>query len=616
MHGVGHRPGIFKVPPIENRPHIVFFPPADSIRNSHTGDKPCCDGGGYSMRKAPSLVLIAVFLVSLFGGLSVVPSAKAVAQEVTYNLGTEPATLDPGITATLADVNIDLQVFDGLTRLDSKSVPQPAIAKSWTISKDGKTYLFTLRDASWTNGTPVTAYDFEYAWKRALSPELASAYAWQAYYIYGGEAFNTSIKVGSKYYVQAVDAKGNPLTKTVGGKVVPVPSTKEIDPSKNVGVRALNAKTLKVYLQSPTAYFLSLTAFPTYMPVCKAVVSKNAKWDSDVKTFVTDGPFKLTEWSHNEKLVFVKNPTYWDKDKVKLTKITYYMVEDASTALSMYQSGQLDASSTVPLSELPKLVASGDVTIFPYLETYYFKVNVTKKPFSDVRVRKALLLAIDRKGITQSITKGGQIPALAYVPYGIADALPGSDFRKASQVGFFKDNDIATAKALLAQAGYPNGKGFPAFALLFNTSNLTKTICEAIQGMWKKNLGITCTLRNEELGVFVDDLIALNYDVALAAWSGDYMDPNTFLDMYVTGAGNSQTGWSNKSYDALIAKAKTTADPKARMATLHAAEKILMTDIPVLPIFYSTNPVLLSKHIKNFFQSTLGTVDWKAAYMG
>ncbi|RIE14123.1 ABC transporter substrate-binding protein, partial [Candidatus Cryosericum odellii] len=188
------------------------------------------------MRKALSLVLIVVFLVSLFGGLSVVPSARAVTQEVTYNLGTEPATLDPGVTATLADVNIDLQVFDGLTRLDSKSVPQPAIAKSWTISKDGKTYIFTLRDAYWTNGTPVTAYDFEYAWKRALSPELASAYAWQAYYIYGGEAFNTSIKVGSKYYVQTVDAKGNPLTKTVGGKVVPVPNmAKEIDPSKNVG---------------------------------------------------------------------------------------------------------------------------------------------------------------------------------------------------------------------------------------------------------------------------------------------------------------------------------------------------------------------------------------------
>jgi oligopeptide transport system substrate-binding protein len=569
------------------------------------------------MRKALSLVLIAVFLVSFFGGLAVVPSAKAVAQEVTYNLGTEPQAIDPAITTGIPEANIELQVFDGLTRIDRNNMPQPAIAKSWTISTDRKTYMFTLRDAYWTNGTPVTAYDFEYAWKRALSPEIASEYAYQLYYVYGGEAFNMSIKVGSKYYVQAVDAKGNPLTKKEGDKDVAVPDMKkEIDPSKNIGVKALNAKTLKVYLQVPTVYFLNLTAFPTLMPVCKAVVSKNDKWAADVKTCVTNGPFKLIEWSHNEKMVFVKNPTYWDKDKVKLTKITYYMVEDESTALAMFQSGQLDAARDVPISELPKLVASGDAQILPYLGTYYYLVNVTKKPFSDVRVRKALLLAINRKGITQSITQGGEVPALGYVPYGIADALPGSDFRTASQEKFYADNDIATAKALLAAAGYPNGKGFPAFAILYNTSNRHKSIAEAIQQMWKKNLGITCTLKSEEWGVYLDDRSNLNYSVCRAGWIGDYMDPNTFLDMWVTGGGNNDTGWSNKSYDALIAKAKATLDPKARMAALHAAEKILMTDMPILPIYYYTNPVLLSKSIKNFYQSTLGFVDWKNAYMG
>jgi len=568
------------------------------------------------MRKALSLVLIAVFFILILGGTVSCTASKGSLEEVTYNLGTEPAAIDPAITTGIPEANIELQVFDGLTRIDNKNVPQPAIAESWTISKDLKTYVFTLRDASWTDGTPVTADDFEYAWKRALSPELASEYAYQLYYVQGGEAFNTSIKVGSKYYVQAVDAKGNPLTKKEGGKDVAVPDmTKEIDPSKDVGVKAVDAKTLQVDLESPTVYFLNLTAFPTLMPVCKAVVSKNDKWAADVKTYVTNGPFKLVEWSHNEKMVFEKNPTYWDKDKVTLTKITYYMVEDATTALSMFQSGQLDASSTVPLAELPKLVTSGDAQILPYLGTYYYQVNVTKKPFSDVRVRKALNLAIDRKSITQSITQGGQIPALAYVPYGIADALPGSDFRKASQETFYKDNDIATAKALLAQAGYPNGKGFPAFTLLYNTSEAHKSIAEAIQQMWKKNLGITCTLKNEEWGVYLDDRTNLNYNVARAGWIGDYMDPNTFLDMWVTGGGNNDTGWSNKPYDALIAKARVTVDPAARMATLHAAEKILMTDMPILPIYYYTNPVLLKKSIKNFYQSTLGFVDWKNASM-
>src|SRR5450830_1427131 len=391
------------------------------------------------MRKALSLVLIAVFFILILGGAVSCTGSKGGLQEVTYNLGTEPEAIDPATTTSIPASNVEMQVFDGLTRLDSKNAPQPAIAESWTISKDLKTYLFTLRDASWTNGTPVTAYDFEYAWKRALSPELASEYAYQLYYIYGGQAFNTSIKVGSKYYVQAVDAKGNPLTKKVGDKDVPVPNmAKEIDPSKNVGVRALNAKTLKVYLQSPTVYFLNLTAFPTLMPVCKAVVSTNDKWASDPTNFVTNGPFKLTQWSHNDKMVFVKNPTYWDKNNVKLTKITYLMVEDATTALSMYQSGQLDAAAFVPLPEVPKLVASGDVKISPYLGTYYCMINVTKAPFNDVRVRKALNLAINRTAITQSITKGGKTPALAWVPYGLADALPGSDFRKASQVSFYK----------------------------------------------------------------------------------------------------------------------------------------------------------------------------------
>src|SRR5450830_45532 len=298
------------------------------------------------MRKALSLVLVAVFLVSFFGGLSCAPSPKAVAQEVTYNLATEPATIDPGMVNGVSESNVVLQVFDGLTRIDDKNVPQPAIAESWTISTDLKTYVFTLRDASWTDGTPVTADDFEYAWKRALTPELASPYAYALYYVYGGQAFNTSIKVGTKYYVQAVDAKGNPLTKKVGDKDVPVANmAKEIDPSKDVGVKALDAKTLQVDLQSPAPYFLDLTATGTLYPVCKAVVSTNDKWASNPTNFVTNGPFKLTEWSHNEKMTFVNNPTYWDKDKVQLTKITYLMVNDSSTALSMYQSGQLDAQS-------------------------------------------------------------------------------------------------------------------------------------------------------------------------------------------------------------------------------------------------------------------------------
>ncbi len=568
------------------------------------------------MRRVLSVVLmVALVAASLFGAVSCSTASKTVVQEVTYNLATEPATIDPALSQGIPEANVILQVFDGLTRIDNNNMPQPAIAKSWKISDDQKTYTFTLRDAVWTNGTPVTAYDFEYAWIRALAPETASEYAYQLYYVKGGEAFNMSVKEGTKYYAQAVDAKGNPVTKKVGDKDVPVPDmTKEIDPSKDVGVKALDDKTLQVTLESPTIYFLNLTAFPTLMPVCKAVVSTNDKWAADVTNFVTDGPFTLTEWSHNDKMTFVKNATYWDKDAVKLTKITYLMVTDESTALSMFQNGQMDVGSTVPLSELPKLVASGDAKIFPYLGTYYYMFNVTKKPFNDVRVRKALTLAIDRSAITTSITQGGEVPATAYVPNGIADAAAGSDFRKVGGT-FYKDANITAAKALLAEAGYPDGKGFPAFTLLYNTSSRHKSIAEAIQQMWSKNLGITCTLKVEEWGVYLDDRNNLNYQVARAGWIGDYMDPNTFLDMFVTNGGNNGTGWSNKAYDADIAKAKTTTDPVARMATLHDAEKILMTDMPIAPIYFYTNPVLITKHVMNFYQSTLGFVDWKNAYM-
>jgi oligopeptide transport system substrate-binding protein len=201
------------------------------------------------------------------------------------------------------------------------------------------------------------------------------------------------------------------------------------------------------------------------------------------------------------------------------------------------------------------------------------------------------------------------------VSNGIPDALPGSDFRTVGGP-YFKDNDIATAKALLAQAGYPNGKGFPAFTLLFNTSDLHQSIAEAVQQMWKKNLGITCTLRSEEWGVYLADEANLNYDVVRRSPTADYMDPNTFLELFVTGNGRNMTGYSNKTYDALIAKEKATVDPKARMAVLHAAEKALMTDMPISPIYFYTNPMLLSKHIKNFYESALGIVDWKNVYMG
>jgi oligopeptide transport system substrate-binding protein len=558
-------------------------------------------------------ILLLLLVTALIAGTVGCAKPKTSVVEIRWNNGAEPLTIDPALSTGIPEANTILQVFEGLTRLDSNNNPVAAVAKSWTISDDKKTYLFTLRDSVWSDGTPVTAYDFEYAWKRALDPATASEYAYQLYYIEGGEAFNTSVSVNGKYYAPKLDAEGNPVTSKEGDKDVPVADlTKPIDPSTDVGVTAVDAKTLEVVLASPTAYFLSLCAFPTLMPVCKAVVSANADWvKDDLKAYITNGPFQATSWSHSEKMEFIKSPTYWDKANVKPDKLTYYMIDNESTALTQYQSGAIDGSDTVPLSELPALVKSGDCKIMPYLGTYYYSFNVMKKPFNDVRVRKALNLAIDRSAIVLNITLAGEVPALGYVPYGIPDASPTTEFRKKGTENFYKDNDVATAKALLAEAGYPDGKGFPTFSILYNTSSRHKSIAEAIQQMWKTNLGINCTLKNEEWGVYLDDLTNLNYQVARRGWIGDYVDVNTFMDMWVTGGGNNDTGWSNKQYDADIAKAKVTSDSALRMELMHDAENILMKEFPIAPIYYYTHPILLKSKVKGLVLSTLGFCDWK-----
>jgi oligopeptide transport system substrate-binding protein len=369
-------------------------------------------------------------------------------------------------------------------------------------------------------------------------------------------------------------------------------------------------------LQGPTPYFLDLAAYPTLYPVDKKVAETTPTWASDPRTYVSNGPFKLTEWVHTDHLTMVKNDSYYDADKVILTKLTYKMIEDSGTTLSLYQTGQVDAADDVPSSELTKLVASGDARILPYLGTYYLNFNSTKKPFSDVRVREALTLAIDRQQIVDNITKGGELPAMAYVPYGFADAAEGSDFRKVGTEAYFKDNDVTTAQKLLADAGYPGGKGFPAFTYLFNTSTKHKAIAEAIQQMWTKNLGIKCTLRNEEFGVFLQDRTALNYDVSRAGWTADYADPNTFLDLYITGSGNNDLGYSSKTYDDAIAAEKATGDQAARLTSMHLAEDTLMKDYAISPIYFYTQPVLVNPKIKDFVQGSVGFIDWKSTYIG
>ena len=534
------------------------------------------------MLKKSLVVVLVLFLVLTAGftGCRKSTEVPAAEQVLRYNVGAEPQFFDPRKATGIPEITMLLNLFDGLMRYNLEGQLVPSIAEKYEISEDGLTWTFHLRDAKWSNGEPVTAYDFEYSWKSALSPEINSEYAYQLYYLKNGAAYNSG----------------------------------EITDPDQVGVKALDDKTLVATLESPTPYFSSLLTFTTYLPVNKKLDTSNPDWAKSADNYISNGPFMLSSWDHNHQIEVVKNPNYWDAKNVKLEKITFYMVEESSTELMMFENGELDFGTNPPLPEIDRLKQEGVLTINPYLGTYYYMFNVTKPPFDNVLVRKALAAAIDRESIVKNVTKAGELPATAYVPPGIPDAEPGSDFREVGGT-FFEPYEPEKAKEYLAQAGYPDGKGFPTFELLYNTSESHKIIAEAIQQMWKETLGINCTLANQEWKVYLDNRTSLNYEVARAGWIGDYTDPMTFIDMWVTDGGNNDTGWSNPQYDEFVQKAKSTGDQKVRMQAMHDAEKILMDEMPIAPIYFYTRPELIKPYIKDFYTSSLGYTDFKQAYI-
>jgi len=525
----------------------------------------------------PAVLLVTALVVAGCGKSQTSGEKKAPAQHIRYNVGAEPETLDPALSTGLPEGTILMALMEGLTRYDANQNITPALAESWDISPDGLVYTFKLRDAKWSNGDPITAHDFVFSWLRVLDPKTGSEYAYQLYYIKGAEEYNSG--------------KGK---------------------REDVAIKALDDKTLQVTLKAPAPQFLGLTAFQTLYPV-NPKAAQNPDWAKSPETYVCCGPFKMVKWEHHQKIECVKNPDYWDAKNVKLEKLDFYLIDSADTGYNMYKTGQIDFQDDVPTQEIPALKASGELKIFPDASLYFYRFNTTRKPLNDVRVRRALSLAIDREAIVKNITQAEQKPAYAFVPYGFKDA-DGKDFR-ANGGDFFK-YDVAEAKRLLAEAGYPDGKGFPKLKILFNTSENHQKIAQAIQQMWKQNLGIEVALESQEWQVYLESEDQLNYDIVRAGWSPDYLDPMTFIDMFVTNGGNNDTGWSNKKYDALVNKAKSTGDQKVRMQAMHEAEKILMEEMPIAPIYFYTNPNLIRDNIKGVIIPPFGTyADFKWAYV-
>ncbi|HBP64577.1 MAG TPA: ABC transporter substrate-binding protein [Desulfosporosinus sp.] len=533
------------------------------------------------MRKNKSLavavsLLLAVSILLTGCSQTVAPTAKV--QKTSFNAGAEPKTLDPALSTGVPESHIQTALFEGLTRIGEGEKVMPGIAETWTQNTDGTVITFKLRDAKWSNGDAITAEDFKYAWLRALSPELASEYSYQLYYIKGAEDYNSK--------------KGT---------------------AEAVGLKVVDPKTLEVTLAAPTPYFIALTSFHTLYPVNKKAIEANKDWSLKAETFVSDGPFKMKEWKHNDQVVVVKNENYWDAKNVKMAEVDFNLLEDAKAALTAFEAGQLDGTDNIPTEDIDRLKASKVLKSAPYIGTYFYRFNVTKKPFDDVKVRKALTMAINRQTLIDKVVKGGQKPALAFTPPGMVDVEAGKDFRTVG--GDFIKEDVTEAKKLLAEAGYPDGKNWPADAtILYNTSSNHKLIAEAIQNMWKTNLGIDVKLRNEEWAVYLESQKKLNFNISRAGWIGDYSDAMTFMDMFVTGGGNNETGWSNAEYDKQIKTiANKSGDQKVRIPAMHAAEKVLMDEMPIMPIYYYVNNFVLKDGIKGAFRSSLGPIDFKYA---
>ncbi|WGU95205.1 peptide ABC transporter substrate-binding protein [Paenibacillus dendritiformis] len=508
-------------------------------------------------------------------------------QVFRFNLHSNPPTLDPGLSQDTVAHAVLNGLFEGLTRSNENGEAIPGTAEKWEISPDGLKYTFHLRkDAKWSNGDPVTAQDFEFSWKRVLDPktEPAPPYAYQLYYIKGAEAYNTG---------------------------------QSTDPS-SVAIKAVDANTLEVELEHSTPYFLSLLSFQTYFPVHSSV-KDNPKWASEASTIISNGPFKITEWKQQSSLEMVKNEHYYDKDEIKFTKVQMSMVADSGSELNMYETGQIDyagmPTGRVPNEQIPilKETKPDELNIKGIATTYYYLFNNQQEPFNNVNIRKALSRAIDRQLIVDKVTLGGELPAFGIVPPGITGLKDG--FRNEHKDDYFTEN-IEEAKALLQKGlGELGLSAMPEFTLAYNTDENHKKVAEAVADMWSKNLGVKVKIENQEWGVFLKNRTALNYQMARAGWTTDYNDPMSFIDLYMTGSGNNDIGYSNPEFDKLVREAKRALDNKERMELMAQAERMLIEqDQAIIPLYYYTSVGLKKPYLKNVFIDYQGMINYSRGY--
>lgn len=530
------------------------------------------------------MVHIAVMLTAMLcgcqQGLTAVERGNQL-QILHKGNGQEPEDLDPHTINGIPEYNIISALLEGLVAEDPVTLrPVPATATHWDVSDDQRTYTFYLRDsARWSNDDPVTAHDFVFAYRRLLSPTLGSPYAYMLHVLENAEAYHHGT----------------------------------IRDVNRVGVHALDDKTLQLALRYPTPYFLSLlnhwTWLPLHPPTLRqfgATEKRGTAWTRPGH-FVGNGPFVLKQWDVDQVIIAEKNRAYWDADSVRLQAIHFYPMGNPTTEERAFRAGHLHLTHQLALNKIHAYQSNHSelLRIDPYLATYFYCINVTRPPLDNPNVRRALALAIDREGLVRNVLKGGQKPAYCFTPPNTA----GYTCRTAIE------GDPEEGRRLLAEAGYPGGKDFPNMELLYNTSENHRTIAQAIQRMWKKNLNIDITLINQEWKVYIQSRRAGDFDLCRFGWTGDYLDPNTFLDMWVSEGGNNAAGWSNTKYDRLIEEAAQSGSPHERYEKFQQAERLLLEALPIIPIYFYTTVYLTQPSVKNWHPTILDHHPYKHVYL-
>jgi len=478
-----------------------------------------------------------------------------------FSNGSEPEYLDPGLISDAVSSNVVINLFEGLTEYDSQTLAvKPGVATHWKVSADKKTYTFYLRqNAKWSDGSNLTAHDFVYSWQRVLKPETASKYAFIMYFMKNAKAINHG---------------------------------KQADVTK-LGAKALDAYTLQVQLEHPAPFFPAVAGWYTYRPVKKDIVEKyKEKWTLP-EHFVGNGFFKLSEWIPQKHIALVRNEHYWDKKNVHLDKVMFYALEDRETALKQFMKGDIHFTYDPPPVKLPTLRTHPEFMETPCMANYLIILNTEEAPLDNKKFRQALAHAIDRKQFVKIMNQG--VASANYTPLGLGSYVPpkGNEFNPEK------------ARALLKDAGFESNDQIPEITMVYNTKAQHKMAMEILQNMWKRHLGIEVTLQNMEFKVLIKRQNSKDYQISRFGWYGDYSDPNTFLEIFLSDSTGNHTNWKNAEYDALIAKAMHVSEIDKRNRLYYQAESILMDESPVIPIFTVSMPALLSKKISGFYGNAM-----------